>query len=1049
MTRSRLAIWFAVALGCLALPATARAQSAFAGVVKDATGAVLPGVTVEAASPALIEKVRSVTTDANGLYRIENLRPGTYTITFNLPGFSAVKRDGVELPSNFTSTINADLKVGAMEETVTVSGQSPVVDVQSNSKAQVLSREMLDAVPTSHTIQGVGQLVVGVTLTAPDVGGSQAMQQTYFTVHGLGAAQTSLMMDGMIINGLQGDGAIQTYTNDAGNQEMVYQTGGGTVDSPTGGVKINMIPKEGGNRFSGSLFQGYESSSMQSDNLSSFLAANGVKLVDKIGTYNDTNFTLGGPIKKDSIWFFGSGRFFIVNKPIANTYVSDGSRAGILACANALAGRGGSLCQQGVDPQHQYSGLGRITWQISPRNKLSGYYDRIHKIRGAAMGPGDDQTTSAVFWNSPLYTTNMIKYTSTVSSKLLIEGGFSSNIERYNNLYQPGIEKEYGSAAWLANARHNIDNGASTNTASAAQYGSYPDRYNMQASASYVTGSNAIKVGFQDSWGPYNQNLRANADLYQNYTTNATTGLPQPSTVTLLATPSHWQDRLNANLGIYGQDVMTFRRATITLGGRWEYISEQITGQDAQVGRFVNIPAFSDQQMPTWKNFSPRTSVVYDLMGNGKTAIRFGYNRFGVAATTTLASLYDPAAGTVINAAGNNTAPWIDKNGDDIAQGSNRCNFTDPSCEINFASIPANFGVISLAQPDPGLTRPYVDQFNLGVTREVARGISVSAEWFHNDARNSWERNNVLRPGTYSNGVVTNPSYKPVAVFSPIDGRGITMYDTISTAVQQGVQNVDRNDSEIKQSYNAFEFNFQARLPHGARMFGGSATDRTIANTCSAAASNPNFLLTIGGVNYCDQTNSGIPWRTQFKLAGTFPLPYYGITFAASFQALPGYILGTSALTAGGAGVPNFTSYSGAASTWTVTGTTNYVVCPGDSASKGCVVGARVVPAGINAGTFTVPLDPPGTLLTPRVNQLDLSFSKRITVRGIKFDPKIDIFNALNSADYFSVRSQTFTPVSNPALATGLQGTGSGGTYLQPSSILQGRLIRLGAVITW
>ena len=105
-----------------ALPTTARAQSAFAGVVKDATGAVLPGVTVEASSPALIEKVRSVTTDANGLYRIENLRPGTYTITFNLPGFSAVKRDGVELPSNFISTINADLKVGAMEETVTVSG---------------------------------------------------------------------------------------------------------------------------------------------------------------------------------------------------------------------------------------------------------------------------------------------------------------------------------------------------------------------------------------------------------------------------------------------------------------------------------------------------------------------------------------------------------------------------------------------------------------------------------------------------------------------------------------------------------------------------------------------------------------------------------------------------------------------------------------------------------------------------------------------------------------------------------------------------------------
>src|SRR5438477_8437203 len=131
----------------LVLPTAARAQSAFAGVVKDATGAVLPGVTVEAASPVLIEKVRSVTTDAAGLYRIENLRPGTYTITFSLPGFSTTKKDGIELPSNFTSTINGELKVGAVEETVTVSGSSPIVDVQSNQKSQVLSRDVLDAVP--------------------------------------------------------------------------------------------------------------------------------------------------------------------------------------------------------------------------------------------------------------------------------------------------------------------------------------------------------------------------------------------------------------------------------------------------------------------------------------------------------------------------------------------------------------------------------------------------------------------------------------------------------------------------------------------------------------------------------------------------------------------------------------------------------------------------------------------------------------------------------------------------------------------------------------
>src|SRR5499427_4817292 len=243
--RSIVAGRIGLALALLVLwPMAAIAQSTIAGVVKDASGGVLPGVTVEASSTALIEKTRSAVTDAQGAYKIVDLRPGTYALTFSLTGFNTFKRDGIDLPSSFVATINAELKVGTVTETIVVTGDSPVVDVQSNTRAANLTRDILDAVPNAHTLQSVGQLVVGVTLTAPDVGGSQAMQQTYFTVHGAGAAQTAVLMDGMIINGLQGDGAIQSYLNDAGSREMVYQTGGGTVDSPTGGVKINMIPKE-------------------------------------------------------------------------------------------------------------------------------------------------------------------------------------------------------------------------------------------------------------------------------------------------------------------------------------------------------------------------------------------------------------------------------------------------------------------------------------------------------------------------------------------------------------------------------------------------------------------------------------------------------------------------------------------------------------------------------------------------------------------------------------------------------------------------------------
>src|SRR5213596_3217697 len=295
------------------------AQSAFTGVVRDQSGAVLPGVSVEASSPALIEKSRSTVTDERGAYKIIDLRPGNYSLTFTLPGFKTAMRE-VELPSDFTATINAEMTVGAVEESITVAAESPVVDSQTNFKAQVLPRDVLDTVPTAHTIQSAGQLVVGVQMDAPDVGGSRAMQQTYFNVHGTGTSQTSVLMDGMIINGLQNDGAVQRYMNDAGAEQMVFQTGGGTADSPTGGLKLNVAPKEGGNSFHGSLFAGFESNSLQSNNLSPSLASHGVRGVDQIGTYRDVDVTLGGPIKKDKLWFFGSSRFFTVNKPVANSF---------------------------------------------------------------------------------------------------------------------------------------------------------------------------------------------------------------------------------------------------------------------------------------------------------------------------------------------------------------------------------------------------------------------------------------------------------------------------------------------------------------------------------------------------------------------------------------------------------------------------------------------------------------------------------------------------------------------------------------------------------
>ena len=278
MQLSKLLRWLFVALVCvIALPGAALAQSAIGGTVKDTSGAVLPGVTVEVASDVLIEKTKTVSTDGQGQYTIVDLRPGVYIITFSLQGFNTFKREGLELPSNFTATVNADMKVGALEESVTVSGSSPVVDVQSNQKTQVLSRDVLDAVPTGKTIQGLGQLVVGVTLSSPDVGGSRAMQQAYFAVHGVGASGAIVTVDGLLTNGNMADGAVMAYHNEAMIQEAVYQTAGGTAETITGGITMNLVPKDGGNRFAGALKYGKSPASWQGDNLTPRLQALGVK----------------------------------------------------------------------------------------------------------------------------------------------------------------------------------------------------------------------------------------------------------------------------------------------------------------------------------------------------------------------------------------------------------------------------------------------------------------------------------------------------------------------------------------------------------------------------------------------------------------------------------------------------------------------------------------------------------------------------------------------------------------------------------------------------
>ena len=285
-------------------PAVVSAQSAFSGIVRDTSGAVLPGVTVEASSPVLIEKTRAAVTDGEGRYTITDLRPGTYAVVFTLTGFNTFRRDGLELPTNFNMQINADLRVGSLEESITVTGDAPVVDVQSTQRTQVLNRDLLDALPSARNYSGLAALMPGVRMSNTDVGGNQQMEQIYMTVHGSRQTDTTVQVDGLQLNSLMNDGQVQAYFSDAANAEVSYQTSGVGADVSGGGVRINMIPKEGGNRVSGSAFAGGTNGSWQANNVSHELKAAGSPVGEKVDHISDYNFAIGGPIKQDKLWYF-------------------------------------------------------------------------------------------------------------------------------------------------------------------------------------------------------------------------------------------------------------------------------------------------------------------------------------------------------------------------------------------------------------------------------------------------------------------------------------------------------------------------------------------------------------------------------------------------------------------------------------------------------------------------------------------------------------------------------------------------------------------------
>ncbi len=348
----------------LLLPRVAWTQGGgIAGEVRDTTGGVLPGVTVEASSPALIEKIRVATTDGNGQYSIVDLRPGVYAVTFNLAGFNTVRREGIALTTGFTAQVNIELRVGELQETLVVTGDAPTVDVQNTRLQNVLPQETLDAIPTNKSIAGFASLTLGATGPQRDVGGNRVDISTTMGIHGSRGGDQRLMIDGMTYNASHAGGSNRYFlVNQAGVQEVVLQTGANSAQSPTGGVQVNYVLKDGGNRFSAYFNANGTNDHFQSSNLTDELEARGLRSVPSFKKGYDIGGGVGGPIMRDKLWFYTAHRWWGAEEYAPNAYSNatphtvfytpDLSRPGYLDIEN----RDNSL---------------RLTWQATPKQKVT------------------------------------------------------------------------------------------------------------------------------------------------------------------------------------------------------------------------------------------------------------------------------------------------------------------------------------------------------------------------------------------------------------------------------------------------------------------------------------------------------------------------------------------------------------------------------------------------------------------------------------------------------------------------------------------------------
>jgi hypothetical protein len=1039
MVRTRTIL--AAFLLALSIPAVAAAQS-IAGTVRDSSGGVLPGVTVEAASPALIEKTRSVVTDANGQFQIIDLRPGTYDVTFTLPGFSTVARKELQLTGGGVTTVNAEMRVGGVQETITVTGESPVVDVQtSTSREQVLSNEFIRALPAAR---GYGNYLAGVPGISGTGNPGAATSNNFFSSRGGRSSEGNIQLDGMNVGASVGGGGVSGYQYDMSNASEVQVTiAGGLAEVDRGGPAFNMIPKTGGNTFSGFYFGSIAGEWAQGSNLDDELRALGFNDLPALIKSWDTNFAFSGPVVRDRLWFFANARTIGTYQDVPNNYANlNASNANLWTFAPDTSIKVRNANSKKI-------GAARLTAQATQRDKFGFYIDYTKNCSGGSfspdsgqcrspgdgwtaagpgIGPGVPTTSpeSGTIWDAPAKIMQAT-YSAPWSSRVLVEAGFSSFWTEWGDIRPEGsavdripVTEQTSSATTNTPTSNYIYHGWPATNGTMQQNAQY------RGSVSYVTGAHSFKAGYQGAY----MIAKTPTFVGQQIAYRFNNGVPNQITQRLGPTLTSNRTVPDA---FFVQDTWTRARLTLQGGLRYEHVRSFFPEGQGVIEAHQFGPAFTfprSEGVRGLNDITPRMGASYDVFGNGKTAVKVSMSKYLQAAFNgDVYTISNPAVtlqSTTTRAWTDTTFPVGDPRRSNFVAD---CDYMNPAANGEcgpWANL--NWGQLvqtTTVNPDvlEGWGKRNSDwQFSAGVQHELLPRVSVDVNY----SRRWWNNFFVTH-----NRALTAADYDEVTLTAPLDprlpgggGYPVTFLarnnNTPTLGVSSPYYTTTKDFGDEAHYWHGVDFTLNARLANGLQFQGGTSTGRGVNDNCdvligrygrpmSPSAGTTAAAGIIDGQPSCDATE---PWLTTFRGLASYTIPKVDVLVSAIMRSQANVQPGADVGTNGASRSANFLM----------------------SAAQYQALTGRALRPGVT--TETVALLLPGQLYGDRINNLDMRVAKVVRIARTRANIGVDFYNLTNANTHTTV-DQTYS--ADPAAL--------GARWLRPTQVLQPRFVRFNVQV--